>query len=62
MSVQASTFEVPACACLQYPVCCLLLPLRCQDPDYEREKRWSDQIVPSILVGDVVWIKQKSGP
>ncbi len=32
-----------------------------QQPDYEREKRWSDQIVPAILVGDVVWIKQKSG-
>jgi len=32
-----------------------------QQPDYEREKRWSDQIVPAILVGDVVWLKQKSG-
>ena len=29
--------------------------------DYEREKRWSDQIVPAVLVGDPVWIKQKSG-
>jgi alpha/beta superfamily hydrolase len=32
-----------------------------QQPDYEREKRWADQIVPSIVVGDVVWLKQKSG-
>ncbi len=32
-----------------------------QQPDYEREKRWSDQIVPAVLVGDVIWIKQKSG-
>ena len=32
-----------------------------QQPDYEREKRWSDQIVPAILVGDVVWLKQKGG-
>ena len=32
-----------------------------QQPDYEREKRWSDQIVPAVLVGDVVWLKQKSG-
>jgi pimeloyl-ACP methyl ester carboxylesterase len=32
-----------------------------QQPDYEREKRWSDQIVPAILIGDVVWLKQKSG-
>lgn len=29
--------------------------------DYEREKRWSDQILPAVLVGDPVWIKQKSG-
>ncbi|MFN0038443.1 MAG: alpha/beta hydrolase [Burkholderiales bacterium] len=29
-----------------------------QQPDYEREKRWADQIVPSVLVGDVVWITQ----
>jgi pimeloyl-ACP methyl ester carboxylesterase len=29
-----------------------------QQPDYEREKRWADQIVPSVLVGDVVWINQ----
>lgn len=40
----------------------LLSPIaNAQQPDYEREKRWSDQIVPSILVGDVVWIKQKRG-
>jgi alpha/beta superfamily hydrolase len=32
-----------------------------QQPDYEREKRWSDQIVPAILVGDVVWLQQKGG-
>ncbi|MEO8164313.1 MAG: DUF3530 domain-containing protein [Betaproteobacteria bacterium] len=35
--------------------------LHAQQPDYEREKRWSDQIIPAILVGDVVWLKQKSG-
>lgn len=34
---------------------------RAQQPDYEREKRWADQIVPAILVGDVNWIKQKNG-
>ena len=32
-----------------------------QQPDYEREKRWSDQIVPAIMVGDVVWLQQKNG-
>jgi len=30
-------------------------------PDYEREKRWADQVMPAILVGDVVWIRQASG-
>jgi pimeloyl-ACP methyl ester carboxylesterase len=39
----------------------LASPALAQQPDYEREKRWSDQIVPAILVGDVVWLKQKSG-
>lgn len=29
--------------------------------DYEREKRWSDQILPAVLVGEPVWIKQKNG-
>ena len=26
--------------------------------DYEREKNWADQIIPSIIVGDPVWIEQ----
>jgi pimeloyl-ACP methyl ester carboxylesterase len=29
--------------------------------DYEREKRWADQILPAVLVGEVVWIKQPNG-
>ena len=29
--------------------------------DYEREKRWSDQILPAILIGEPVWLKQKNG-
>jgi len=29
--------------------------------DYEREKRWSEQILPSLMVGDAVWLKQKNG-
>src|SRR5262245_60788467 len=32
-----------------------------QQPDYDREKRWSDQILPAVLVGEPVWIKQKNG-
>jgi len=29
--------------------------------DYEREKRWSDEIQKSLMVGDAVWLKQKNG-
>ncbi len=29
--------------------------------DYAREKRWADQIVSGLLVGDAVWIAQKEG-
>ena len=28
------------------------------EPDYEREKRWADQIVPSILEGEIIWLEQ----
>lgn len=31
------------------------------EPDYEREKRWADQILPAVLVGDPIWIKQSNG-
>jgi pimeloyl-ACP methyl ester carboxylesterase len=29
--------------------------------DYERESRWAEQILPSVLVGEPVWLKQKNG-
>jgi alpha-beta hydrolase superfamily lysophospholipase len=29
--------------------------------DYAREKRWADQTVPGIFVGDVEWLQQKNG-
>ena len=32
----------------------LALPALAQD--YEREKRWSDEIVPGLVVGDAVWL------
>jgi predicted alpha/beta-hydrolase family hydrolase len=32
-----------------------------QTPDYAREKRWADEITPAILVGDAVYLTQKSG-
>src|SRR6185436_17741741 len=28
---------------------------------YAREKRWADEIVPAIVVGDAVWLELKSG-
>ena len=31
------------------------------EPDYEREKRWADQILPSIMVGEPVWQEQSNG-
>ena len=29
--------------------------------DYEREKRWADDILPTLMVGDAVWLEQKNG-
>ena len=34
-------------------------PARAQD--YEREKRWADDILKSLMVGDAVWLEQKNG-
>jgi len=30
-------------------------------PDYEREKRWADEVTPGLVVGDAVYLAQKSG-
>jgi alpha/beta superfamily hydrolase len=32
-----------------------------QAQDFEREKRWADEIVPNLVVGDAVWLKAASG-
>ena len=29
--------------------------------DYAREKRWADEIVPAVVVGDPVWLQQTAG-
>lgn len=29
--------------------------------DYEREKRWADDILPTLMAGDAVWLQQKNG-
>lgn len=39
----------------------LVSPAYAIDLDYERENRWADQVLPSILVGDPVWIEQPNG-
>jgi dienelactone hydrolase len=29
--------------------------------DYEREKRWADEVVPTVVVGDAVWLDGPAG-
>lgn len=36
-----------------------ILPAAAQD--YAREKRWADEIVPAVVVGDPVWLQQTGG-
>ena len=30
-------------------------------PDYAREKRWADEVTPGLVVGDAIYLTQKSG-
>ena len=46
-----------ACLALLLAIC--LSPVQAQD--YEREKRWADEIVPGLVVGDAVWIDGPQG-
>jgi pimeloyl-ACP methyl ester carboxylesterase len=39
-------------------LCLLLSTASTYAQDYYREKRWSDQIVPGLVVGEPVWIEQ----
>lgn len=39
----------------------LAAPIMAAQPDYGREKRWADEVVPAIVVGDAVYLAQKSG-
>jgi pimeloyl-ACP methyl ester carboxylesterase len=34
---------------------------RAQAQDYAREKRWAEEVVPNLVVGDAVWLKEASG-
>lgn len=47
---------------LKLLICLLLLPtLAHAQADYAREKRWADEIVPALLVGDAVQLDAASG-
>ncbi len=39
----------------------LLFSLNVLAADYAREQRWADEVVPSVLVGDPVWLTQANG-
>lgn len=39
----------------------LSLSLEAFSQDYEKEKRWADDILPTLMVGDAVWMQQKNG-
>jgi hypothetical protein len=31
-------------------------------PDFERERRWAEQIVPGLVVGDAIYLQSQGGP
>ncbi|MBM4180972.1 MAG: alpha/beta fold hydrolase [Betaproteobacteria bacterium] len=39
----------------------LLLALPALAADYAREKKWADEVLPSVLVGDPVWLELANG-
>jgi pimeloyl-ACP methyl ester carboxylesterase len=39
----------------------LLVAAAASAQDYEREKRWADEVAPAVVVGDAVWIEAGSG-
>ncbi|MEW5788257.1 MAG: alpha/beta fold hydrolase [Pseudomonadota bacterium] len=39
----------------------LLLALPALSADYAREKKWADEILPSVLTGDPVWLEVPTG-
>jgi len=46
-------------SCFCVVLALLSLPLHAQD--YEREKRWSAEVVPGLVVGEAVWIDGQAG-
>ena len=39
----------------------LFLSLNVLGQDYEKEKRWADDILPTLMVGKAEWLQQKNG-
>ena len=37
------------------------LPPPAAAQDYEREKRWAEEIQKTLMVGDAAWLEQKNG-
>ena len=37
----------------------LVLAASARAQDYAREKRWADEVVPNIVVGDAVWLQER---
>lgn len=40
-------------------LCLVVLPASAAD--YAREKKWADEVLPSVLTGDPVWLEQSDG-
>lgn len=40
----------------------LLLALPATAADYAREKKWADEVLPSVMTGDPVWLEVLKGP
>src|SRR5476649_2937787 len=39
----------------------MILSVPAPAQDYEREQRWADQTLPTLLVGKAEWLQQKNG-
>ncbi|MEO7760765.1 MAG: alpha/beta fold hydrolase [Casimicrobiaceae bacterium] len=44
-----------------FAIAMLLVAVTASAQDYAREKRWADEIVPAVVVGDPVWLQQSRG-
>jgi alpha/beta superfamily hydrolase len=56
-----STQSAAAAVRVPFAILLLLLSALACAQDYEREQRWADQILPSLMVGEPIWLQQKNG-